>query len=152
MSTYRFEQPAGADFHAALRAAAGDAVLQPHKGTDYMEIGTVEEVVPATAEHDASMRVARGMIFEKETYIPLDAVVRRAGDTVLINVPKLVTGKMPWAARPARRAGGYSQGRPGSGVQGTTSPGVQAEERHSGSAGSAGAAGPGRRRRPSRTG
>ncbi|MFN2398117.1 MAG: hypothetical protein ABR543_05675 [Gemmatimonadaceae bacterium] len=48
------------------------------------------------------MRVPRGLIFEKETFIPLDAIVRRAGDAVFINMPKLVVGKMPWSEPPTR--------------------------------------------------
>jgi ureidoacrylate peracid hydrolase len=41
------------------------------------------------------MLVRRGMILEKDAYIPLDAVVRRAGTDVLINLPKLIVGKVP---------------------------------------------------------
>jgi len=36
-----------------------------------------------------------------DTYVPLDAIVRKAGDTVFINVPKLVVGKMPWDTPPS---------------------------------------------------
>ena len=81
---------------SASTPRVGDTV----RGSDHFEIGTVEEVVAASAEHDAYMRVPRGLIFETETYIPLDAVVQRAGDTVFINMPKLVVGKMPWTAPP----------------------------------------------------
>lgn len=45
----------------------------------------------------------RGLIFEKDTYIPLDAVVKRAGTDVFINVPRLVIGKMPWTEPPTRQ-------------------------------------------------
>jgi nicotinamidase-related amidase len=93
------------DFLAAL--AGGDEGAQVRvgdsiRGSDHFEIGTVEEVVAASDTHEAYMRVPRGLIFEKETYIPLDAVVRRAGDTVFINIPKLVVGKMPWGEPPSR--------------------------------------------------
>lgn len=46
------------------------------------------------------MVVPRGMIFSNDTYIPLDAVVRRAGDQVFVNIPKLVVGEMPWDKPP----------------------------------------------------
>ncbi len=44
------------------------------------------------------------MIFEKETYIPRSAVVRRAGDTAFINVPRVVVGNMPWSEPPTLAA------------------------------------------------
>ncbi len=91
------------DFLAALidggeagKVRVGDTI----RGSDHFEIGTVEDVVPANDTHSGYMRVPRGLIFEKETYIPLDAVVRRAGDAVFINIPKLVVGKMPWSEPP----------------------------------------------------
>ncbi len=94
------------EFLAALDGATpgpvpvreGDAV----RGSDHLDVGTVERVVPATDTHEAYLVVPRGMIFEKETYIPLDAVVRRSGDTLFINLPKLVVGKMPWSEPPTR--------------------------------------------------
>jgi ureidoacrylate peracid hydrolase len=93
------------EFIAALESAnvsavqTGDAVY----GSDHMEIGTVERVVAAAGDVEAHLVVPRGMIFEKETYIPLHAVVKRAGTDVFINVPKLVVGKMPWSEPPAGR-------------------------------------------------
>ncbi len=89
------------DASGAGRASvqAGDRV----RGSDHGEIGEVERVVGATAEHDAHLVVPRGLIFETDTYIPLEAVVRRAGTDVFINVPKLVVGKMPWSEPPSRR-------------------------------------------------
>lgn len=79
-------------------AQEGDTV----RGSDHGEIGEVERVVVATGEHEAHLVVPRGLIFEKDTYVPLDAVVRRSGSTVFINVPKLVVGKMPWSEPPTR--------------------------------------------------
>lgn len=76
----------------------GDVV----RGSDHLEIGTVEEVFPATDDTEAYMLVPRGMIFSKDTYIPLDAVVRRAGSDIFVNVPKLVVGEMPWDSPPTR--------------------------------------------------
>jgi len=93
------------DFLAAIEggdAAAEVRVGDTIRGSDHLEIGTVKEVVAASDAQEAYMRVPRGLIFEKESYIPLDAVVRRAGDTVFINIPKLVVGKMPWGEPPSR--------------------------------------------------
>ena len=82
----------------SVTAQPGDTVL----GSDHGEIGTVEEVVEASEEMDAYILVKRGLILKQDTYIPLDAVVKRAGTEVFINVPKLVMGKMPWNAPPSR--------------------------------------------------
>ena len=71
---------------------AGDTVI----GSDHGEIGEVEEVV-AGGQAPGHLLVKRGKIFDKDTYIPLDAVVRRVEGKVFINVPKLVIGKLPWA-------------------------------------------------------
>ena len=73
----------------------GDTV----RGSDGMEIGTVKEVVPGDDEAEAHMVVPRGMIFSNHTYIPLDTVVRRAGDQVVVNVPKLVIAKCHGTSR-----------------------------------------------------
>ncbi len=89
------------DFLEAVQQVAdpiqhGDKVF----GSDHGEIGTVEEVVAPSAETAGYLVVPRGLIFEKDTFIPLDAVVKRAGTKVFVNVPKLVVGKMPWDAPP----------------------------------------------------
>jgi ureidoacrylate peracid hydrolase len=104
------------EFLAAIRAT-GDGAQQVQSGdtvygSDHMEIGKVDKVAAATAEADAHMRVPRGLIFEKDTYIPLDAVVRRVGTDVFINVPKLVVGKMPWDAPPVRNEQQAKHGPP----------------------------------------
>lgn len=75
----------------------GDTV----RGSDDGEIGTIEEVIAATEETQACMLVPRGLIFSHDTYIPLDAIVRRSAANVYINVPKLVVGKMPWNEPPS---------------------------------------------------
>ena len=87
------------------------------KGSDHGEIGEVKEVVPATDEHEAYLLVPRGMIFEKDTYIPLEAVVRRSGKDVFINVPKLVVGSMPWSEPPTRQDRREKQGPPATQVE-----------------------------------
>ncbi|MDP9068441.1 MAG: cysteine hydrolase [Actinomycetota bacterium] len=92
------------DFLAAVQSAGdpvqqGDTVL----GSDHGEIGTVEKVVAPSDSTDGYLVVPRGLIFEKDTFIPLDAVVKRAGTKVFINIPKLIVGKMPWEAPPSRQ-------------------------------------------------
>jgi len=88
------------DASGAAREAAqpGDSV----RGSDDGEIGTVERVIGATDEAEASLLVPRGLIFTSDTYIPLNAVVRRAGAEVYINLPKILVGKMPWDRPPSR--------------------------------------------------
>ncbi|MCA1604775.1 MAG: cysteine hydrolase [Acidobacteria bacterium] len=93
------------EFLAAADASSGSAVdAQPGdtvRGSDHGEIGTVDKVVEATNEHEAYLLVPRGLIFQTDTYVPLDAVVKRAGKDVFINIPKLVVGEMPWAEPPS---------------------------------------------------
>lgn len=96
-------------------AEAGSASVQPGDtvfGSDDGEIGKVDEVMQASDRHEAYMLVARGVIFEKDTYIPLDAVTRRSGTSVFINIPKLVVGKMPWSEPPSPEARREKQGPP----------------------------------------
>ena len=76
----------------------GDTVV----GSDNGEIGTVKEVVPSSDEVEGYLLVPRGIVFEKDTYIPIDAVVKRAEDKVFVNIPKLIVGKMPWDEPPSR--------------------------------------------------
>ena len=76
----------------------GDTV----RGSDHGEIGTVDRVVGETGEAEGYLLVPRGLIFQTDTYIPLDAVVKRSGTDVFINIPKLVVGEMPWAEPPSR--------------------------------------------------
>jgi hypothetical protein len=93
------------EFLAAIDASAAKQDVQPGdevRGFDHGEIGTVERVVEATNDAQAHLVVPRGLIFEREMFIPLDAVVKRAGTTVFINAPKLIVGKMPWDAVPSQ--------------------------------------------------
>jgi nicotinamidase-related amidase len=107
------------DFLVALSGAPagqiepGDTV----RGSDHMEIGTIKEVVAADAETEAHIVVPRGMIFSSDTYIPLDAVVRRAGDQVFVNVPKLVVGEMPWDKPPTKTERNEKNGLPAKSVE-----------------------------------
>ena len=80
------------------RVQPGDAV----RGSDHGEIGTVEQVVETSEETEGYLLVPRGLIFKTDTYIPLDAVVKRSGTDVFINIPKLVVQTMPWGEPPSR--------------------------------------------------
>jgi ureidoacrylate peracid hydrolase len=86
----------GAMFYGQVQP--GDIV----RGSDHGEIGTVKKVTQATTETEAYMLVPRGLILKKDTYIPLDAVVKRSGTQVFINVPKLVASDIPWDQPPSR--------------------------------------------------
>jgi ureidoacrylate peracid hydrolase len=91
-----------ADFLAAVAPAPdGSAVRVGDEvhGSDRGRIGTVEAVVPAEGDVPGYLSVPRGLL-DKDTYIPLDAVMHRAEDRVYVNVPKLVVGKMPWSDPP----------------------------------------------------
>lgn len=82
------------------RPRPGDTVL----GSDRGKIGTVKEVVDEGTTTTGYLLVKRGVILEHDTYIPLDAVVKRAGQTVFVNVPRLVVAKMPWDEPPSTDA------------------------------------------------
>ena len=81
-----------------IAVQVGDTI----RGSDHGEIGTVERVVEAAEETEAHLLVPRGMIFKTDTYIPLDAITKRAGTDVFINVPKLFVAEMPWGEPPSR--------------------------------------------------
>jgi len=92
------------EFLAALGDGEPAAGIQPGDtvvGSDRGEIGKVQEVVPASGPTPGYLVVPRGIIFEKDTFVPLDAVVKRAGTQVFVNVPKLVAAKMPWGEPPS---------------------------------------------------
>ncbi|MBW3575755.1 MAG: cysteine hydrolase, partial [Actinobacteria bacterium] len=90
-----------AEFLAALDAARsvpkkGDKVF----GSDHLAVGTVQEVVQSHGVTPGHMVVPRGMVFERETFIPLDAVVKVGDGEVFVNVPRLFIAKMPWSEPP----------------------------------------------------
>ncbi|MFD2515780.1 isochorismatase family protein [Pontibacter locisalis] len=91
----------------------GDTV----KGSDNGEIGTVEKVVFTEGGTDGYILVPRGMIFKTDTYIPLDAITKRSGNEVFVNVPKLVVGSMPWKEVPTREDRAAKQGPPAGNVE-----------------------------------
>ncbi|MDQ3732756.1 MAG: isochorismatase family protein, partial [Actinomycetota bacterium] len=108
------------DFLAAIGppADAGESVLVGDTvyGSDRGKIGPVEQVVPARDGVPAYLVVPRGVIFDKDTCIPFDAVTHRAEDRVYINVPKLVIGKLPWNEPPTADATQSKLGPPASEV------------------------------------
>lgn len=73
-------------------------------GSDHGDIGLIENVVEATPQTEGYLVVAGGWIFHTDIYIPLDAVVKRVGNDVFINIPKTVVAKMPWSQPPSRTA------------------------------------------------
>jgi nicotinamidase-related amidase len=83
----------------------GDGASAPQQGdtvygSDRGKIGTIEDIASSGADSAGHVLVRRGAIFDRDIYIPLDAVVRRTGTDVFVNVPKLVIGKMPWSEPP----------------------------------------------------
>lgn len=109
-----------------IQVQTGDTV----RGSDDGEIGTVEEIILPSEETEGYLLVPRGMIFSTDTYIPLDAVVRRSGTNVYINVPKLVVGSMPWSEPPSRTETRLKSGPPSGDVDklyGSISPSVYAK-------------------------
>ncbi|MBT2530477.1 cysteine hydrolase [Streptomyces sp. ISL-99] len=92
-------------------AGLGDAretTAKPEPGdevrcSDHGKIGTAAEVAEADEEHEGYLRIRRGLVFSKDIFIPLDAIVRRTGQEVFVNVPKLVVGKMGWETLPSHR-------------------------------------------------
>lgn len=89
---------AGMDRESERSAAAqaGDSV----RGSDDGDIGTIERVVPADGETEGHVVVPRGLIFTEDLFIPFDAVTRRVGMLVYVNVPKLVVSSLPWKQPP----------------------------------------------------
>ncbi|HXG89617.1 MAG TPA: hypothetical protein VNJ02_14915, partial [Vicinamibacterales bacterium] len=101
-------------FLTAIGAStAGHSDVKPGdtiRGSDDGEIGTVDKVVAATTETEGYLLMPRGLIFKTDTYIPLDAVVRRNGTDVFINIPNLIIGSMPWDKPPSRAERRAKQG------------------------------------------
>ena len=108
------------EFLTAIRSGLDEAKAQPGdsvRGSDHLRIGIVQEVVAAAGSTPPYMLVRRGRIFRTTTYIPVDAVTKRVGTTVFINVPRLVVGKMPWDEPPSRSDRQAKQGTPAADVK-----------------------------------
>jgi len=91
---------------ASGEVQAGDTV----HGSDDGEIGAVDQVVNEGA--GLGYLVVNQGLLKSDVYIPLDAVVRRSGTDVFINLPKLIVGKMPWTAPPTAATNEAKQGLP----------------------------------------
>lgn len=68
--------------------------------SDQMRVGSIDEVSVEEEEGLGYVLVRRG-IFNRDTYIPLDAIVKVAEGKAFVNIPKLVIGKMPWDEPPS---------------------------------------------------
>jgi nicotinamidase-related amidase len=94
------------EFLAAIDTSPGSIVtMQPGDavhGSDHGEIGRIEKVVEGTEETEGYLLVTGGLIFKTDIHVPLDAVVKRSGTDVFINIPKLVIATMPWGEPPSR--------------------------------------------------
>ncbi len=101
-----------ADEARTLPAPAGVQPGDTVRGSDHGQIGTVEKVVEATEETEGYLLVPRGLILKTDTYIPLDAVLRRSGTDVFINIPKLILAHLPWDKPPTRAERRAKQGPP----------------------------------------
>lgn len=92
------------EFLGAVATSTADSIIvregDTMRGSDHLEIGTVSKLIPATSENAACILVPRGVVFQKDTYVPVDAVTKRAGTDVFINLPKIVVGKMGWEEPP----------------------------------------------------
>ncbi len=71
--------------------------------SDQLKLGAVTEVVEGVGDTPGHILVERG-IFNRDTYVPLDAVVKVSDGKAFVNIPKLVVGKMPWDEPPAPEA------------------------------------------------
>ncbi len=92
------------EFLTSLRQPAGEAdsvrVGDTVVGSDRGEVGQIEKLVPDDARGPGYMVASSGVVFAKDTYIPMDSVTKRIGDRVFINVPKLAVGTLPWNDAP----------------------------------------------------
>ena len=88
------------EFLAAIDAVAAPRPGDTVYGSDRGKVGEVAEVHLPGTETSGHLLVKQGLILDRDVYIPLDAVGRRSGDDVFINIPKLVVGKMPWDEPP----------------------------------------------------
>jgi ureidoacrylate peracid hydrolase len=123
------------EFLAAISSeTTQEAAVQPGDtvhGSDHAEIGTVDKVVPDSNGRPSYLLVPRGLIFKTDTYIPIEAVVKRSGRSVFINVPKLIISTMPWGEPPTQSDLQMKHGPPASQVghlYGSRSPSHKSED------------------------
>jgi ureidoacrylate peracid hydrolase len=102
------------DFIRALeRIETSTEDIQPGdtvRGSDHGGIGSIENIIGPNDETEGYILVPRGLIFKTDTYIPMDAVVKRSGNEVFINIPKIMVGKTPWSVPPTRAPRREKQG------------------------------------------
>jgi nicotinamidase-related amidase len=91
---------------------AGDTV----RGSDDGEIGTVDKVLPATDDTESYLLIRKGLLFKTDLCVPLDAVSKRSGRNVYINIPKLIIVTMAWSEPPLKEERHEKQGPPSSDV------------------------------------
>lgn len=101
-----------AGMDSGRRAPSGVQIADQVHGSDDGDIGTVERVISADGETEGHFVVPRGLIFTEDLFIPFDAVTRRVGTQVYVNVPKLVISAMPWKKPPRRRDRAAKEGPP----------------------------------------
>jgi ureidoacrylate peracid hydrolase len=105
-----------AAFDSSMRSDVSAQVGDKVCGSDGGDIGEISQLVETSQDGPGYMIVPRGIIFEKDTYIPLDAIMKKAGDKVFINMPKIVVGKMPWDKPPTSQTNQEKYGPPASQV------------------------------------
>lgn len=98
------------EFLAAVDAQAdGIGSIQPGdtvRGSDHLKIGDGVAIVEATFTHAEHLQVRAGHLLTHDIHVPLDAVTRRSGTDVFVNVPRLFIAKMGWDVPPMLGAGG----------------------------------------------
>lgn len=106
------------DTEDALSAIGPDRLPQTGDdvyASDQMKVGSIDEMSVEEEEEGLGYVLVRRGIFNRDTYIPLDAVVKVADGKAFVNIPKLVIGKMPWDEPPSgemrRRKMGPRDGR-----------------------------------------
>ena len=109
------------DFLAAIETTSAKAIEIKEgdtvRGSDHMEVGTVKEVVAAKSGTSGHILVPEGLIFKTDTYIPLDAITKKSGDNIFINVPKIMVDNMPWKSPPTKEKYTEKLGSPSKNVK-----------------------------------
>ncbi|MFN2458588.1 MAG: cysteine hydrolase family protein [Chitinophagaceae bacterium] len=112
MKVEEFLAAIGTSSESGIEVYEGDTV----RGSDNGEIGTIREVKKATEETVGYLLVKGGLIFKTDTYIPVDAVMKRSGKDVFINIPKLLIFTMPWSEPPLKKEWKEKQGPPAAAI------------------------------------
>lgn len=129
IKTDDFIKALSTDGFSNIEIQKGDTV----RGSDHGEIGTIEKIVKSDNDTEGYILVPRGMIFKTDTYIPIDAVVKKSGNEVFVNIPKVVVDKMPWSEPPTRASQEEKQGPTAESINnlyGSRSPSIAESARH----------------------